>query len=202
MTLRHQNRRFIGICILLKEWPRCAGSSTLCDGRIRLLLRLADSPQSGWGKFSSCTDNFRFGGCEHHRCSNVFACPTSATVVWLSTSFWFITICIDDVQSQAARAAAKDLHPKLLAGMFFFFAAGAVGGITSLVTTGDKPIFERWGDMEFETMAWTLSNAKSILSRQSKLNCFLAGACCLKGFLKTNIHEILKAIWLNKTNVL
>jgi hypothetical protein len=47
------------------------------------------------------------------------------------------------VQSQAVRAAAKDLHPKLLAGMFFFFAAGALGGITSLVTTGDKPIFER-----------------------------------------------------------
>lgn len=67
------------------------------------------------------------------------------------------------MQSQAARAAAKDLHPKLLAGMFFFFAAGAVGGITSLVTTGDKPIFERWGDMEFETMAWTLFNAKSLV---------------------------------------
>jgi hypothetical protein len=42
----------------------------------------------------------------------------------------------------AAKAAAKDLHPKLLAGMFFFFAAGATGGITSLITSG-KPIFER-----------------------------------------------------------
>lgn len=184
MTLRHQNRRFIGICILLKEWPRCAGSSTLCDGRIWLLLRLADSPQSGWGKFSSCTDNFHFGGCEHHRCYNVFPCPTSATVVWLSTSFWFITIWIDDVQSQAARAAAKDLHPKLLAGMFFFFAAGAVGGITSLVTTGDKPIFERWGDMEFETMAWTLSNAKSIIIPPVKIKLFSCRSMLLERLLR------------------
>ncbi|GFY93310.1 hypothetical protein Acr_08g0017060 [Actinidia rufa] len=39
------------------------------------------------------------------------------------------------------KAKAKDLHPKLLAGMFFFFALGATGGITSLLTS-DKPIFE------------------------------------------------------------
>ncbi|KAK9158593.1 hypothetical protein Scep_005167 [Stephania cephalantha] len=39
------------------------------------------------------------------------------------------------------KAKAKDLHPKLLGGMFFFFALGATGGITSLLTS-DKPIFE------------------------------------------------------------
>lgn len=39
------------------------------------------------------------------------------------------------------KANAKDLHPKLLAGMFFFFAAGATGGVTALLTS-DKPIFE------------------------------------------------------------
>jgi hypothetical protein len=39
------------------------------------------------------------------------------------------------------KAKAKDLHPKLLAGMFFFFAAGATGGVTALLTS-DKPIFE------------------------------------------------------------
>uniref|UniRef100_A0A0E0K8I7 Cytochrome b561 domain-containing protein n=1 Tax=Oryza punctata TaxID=4537 RepID=A0A0E0K8I7_ORYPU len=39
------------------------------------------------------------------------------------------------------KAKAKDLHPKILAGMFFFFAAGAIGGITALLTS-DKPIFE------------------------------------------------------------
>ncbi|PKA62746.1 hypothetical protein AXF42_Ash018954 [Apostasia shenzhenica] len=39
------------------------------------------------------------------------------------------------------RAMAKDLHPKLLAGMFFFFALGATGGITALLTS-DKPILE------------------------------------------------------------
>lgn len=38
---------------------------------------------------------------------------------------------------------AKDLHPKLLAGMFFFFALGATGGVTALLTS-DKPIFERY----------------------------------------------------------
>ncbi|XP_050379507.1 uncharacterized protein LOC126796824 [Argentina anserina] len=44
----------------------------------------------------------------------------------------------DDVEE---KAKAKDLHPKLLAGMFFFFAAGATGGVTALLTS-DKPIFE------------------------------------------------------------
>ncbi|CAL5207276.1 unnamed protein product [Lathyrus oleraceus] len=39
------------------------------------------------------------------------------------------------------KAKAKDLHPKLLAGMFFFFALGATGGVTSLLTS-DKPIFD------------------------------------------------------------
>ncbi|NP_001144429.2 uncharacterized protein LOC100277382 [Zea mays] len=44
----------------------------------------------------------------------------------------------DDLEE---KAKAKDLHPKLLAGMFFFFALGATGGITALLTS-DKPIFE------------------------------------------------------------
>ncbi|MQL90327.1 hypothetical protein Taro_022909, partial [Colocasia esculenta] len=44
----------------------------------------------------------------------------------------------DDVEE---KAMAKDLHPKLLGGMFFFFALGATGGITSLLTS-DKPILE------------------------------------------------------------
>ncbi|KAK8649462.1 hypothetical protein V6N13_130191 [Hibiscus sabdariffa] len=44
----------------------------------------------------------------------------------------------DDVEE---KAKAKDLHPKLLGGMFLFFALGATGGITSLLTS-DKPIFE------------------------------------------------------------
>lgn len=44
----------------------------------------------------------------------------------------------DDVEE---KAMAKDLHPKLLAGMFFFFALGATGGVTSLLTS-DRPIFE------------------------------------------------------------
>lgn len=39
------------------------------------------------------------------------------------------------------KAKAKDLHPKLLGGMFFFFALGATGGVTALLTSG-KPIFE------------------------------------------------------------
>ncbi|VAI24888.1 unnamed protein product [Triticum turgidum subsp. durum] len=40
------------------------------------------------------------------------------------------------------KAKAKDLHPKLLGGMFFFFALGATGGVTALLTSG-KPILER-----------------------------------------------------------
>ncbi|XP_065856885.1 uncharacterized protein [Euphorbia lathyris] len=44
----------------------------------------------------------------------------------------------DDVEE---KAKAKDLHPKLLGGMFFFFALGATGGVTSLLTS-DKPILE------------------------------------------------------------
>lgn len=46
---------------------------------------------------------------------------------------------------QEEKAYAKDLHPKLLGGMFFFFALGATGGIISLLTS-DKPIFERYND--------------------------------------------------------
>nr|GEY01473.1 GATA zinc finger domain-containing protein 10 [Tanacetum cinerariifolium] len=45
----------------------------------------------------------------------------------------------DDVDE---KAMAKDLHPKLLAGMFFFFSLGATGGVISLLTS-DKPILER-----------------------------------------------------------
>lgn len=41
-----------------------------------------------------------------------------------------------------AKKKAIDLHPKLAIGMFVFFALGAFGGITSLVTQ-NKPIFER-----------------------------------------------------------
>lgn len=48
---------------------------------------------------------------------------------------------------QEEKAKAKDLHPKLLAGMFFFFAAGATGGVTALLTS-DKPIFERYRPSE------------------------------------------------------
>ncbi|KAI4988223.1 hypothetical protein ZWY2020_029853 [Hordeum vulgare] len=38
-------------------------------------------------------------------------------------------------------AKAKDLHPKLLGGMFFFFVLGATGVVTALLTSS-KPIFE------------------------------------------------------------
>ncbi|KAH7433757.1 hypothetical protein KP509_07G084600 [Ceratopteris richardii] len=50
---------------------------------------------------------------------------------------WQIRLA-DDME---VKAKAKDLHPKLLAGMFFFFSLGATGGILSLLTSG-KPIFE------------------------------------------------------------
>ncbi|KAI5073137.1 hypothetical protein GOP47_0011150 [Adiantum capillus-veneris] len=50
---------------------------------------------------------------------------------------WQIRLA-DDLE---VKAKAKDLHPKLLGGMFFFFSLGATGGILSLLTSG-KPIFE------------------------------------------------------------
>ncbi|KAF7821034.1 GATA zinc finger domain-containing protein 10 [Senna tora] len=54
-------------------------------------------------------------------------------------SYLGFRICFAD--NVAEKAYAKDLHPKLLGGMFFFFVLGATGGITSLLTL-DKPIFE------------------------------------------------------------
>ncbi|KAL6760888.1 hypothetical protein V8C86DRAFT_1008922 [Haematococcus lacustris] len=41
----------------------------------------------------------------------------------------------------AALQTAKEMHPKLAAGMTFFFAAGAAGGVLSLMMQG-RPIFE------------------------------------------------------------
>ncbi|KDO47078.1 hypothetical protein CISIN_1g028726mg [Citrus sinensis] len=54
----------------------------------------------------------------------------------------YLGFCIRYSDDMEEKAKAKDLHPKLLGGMFFFFALGATGGITSLLTS-DKPIFER-----------------------------------------------------------
>ncbi|GIL51213.1 hypothetical protein Vafri_7285 [Volvox africanus] len=42
---------------------------------------------------------------------------------------------------EAVVAKAKEAHPKIAAGMFVFFALGAVGGMMSLIMQG-KPIFE------------------------------------------------------------
>jgi hypothetical protein len=50
---------------------------------------------------------------------------------------WQIRTSPDDSVVQAA----KDSHPKLAFGMAFFFAAGGLGGITSLLMQG-KPILE------------------------------------------------------------
>lgn len=59
--------------------------------------------------------------------------------------------------SQEEKAKAKDLHPKLLGGMFFFFALGATGGVTSLLTS-DRPILERYTDLP-------LGNSQLVLSQ-------------------------------------
>ncbi|TKY46012.1 hypothetical protein E2542_SST28044 [Spatholobus suberectus] len=48
-------------------------------------------------------------------------------------------LCLNILQVE--KASAKDLHPKLFGGFFFFFALGATGGIISLLTS-NKPIFE------------------------------------------------------------
>lgn len=70
---------------------------------------------------------------------------------------WQIRTSSDD----AVIAKAKEAHPKLAAGMFFFFAAGAVGGMMSLLMQ-DKPIFE-------STHVWTGLAGLGLLGVQSLL---------------------------------
>ncbi|KAI4371309.1 hypothetical protein MLD38_019559 [Melastoma candidum] len=81
----------------------------------------------------------------------------------------------DDMEE---KANAKDLHPKLLGGMFFFFALGATGGITSLLTS-DKPIFE-------SPHAITGSIGLSLLTIQTILPSLFEGNPGLR-----NVHGIL-----------
>ncbi|CAI5457702.1 unnamed protein product [Closterium sp. Yama58-4] len=50
---------------------------------------------------------------------------------------WQIRLASSPEAKEAARAA----HPPIMGFMFLFFAIGATGGLTSLVTTG-RPIFE------------------------------------------------------------
>ncbi|KAL3536232.1 hypothetical protein ACH5RR_004693 [Cinchona calisaya] len=45
------------------------------------------------------------------------------------------------IRRRRPNSKAKDLHPKVVGWMFFFFALGTTGGIVSLLTQ-DKPIFE------------------------------------------------------------
>lgn len=66
---------------------------------------------------------------------------------------------------QEEKAKAKDLHPKLLAGMFFFFALGATGGVTSLLTS-DKPILERCRIYFFSIILFLNKSIKSLLTWQ------------------------------------
>lgn len=81
----------------------------------------------------------------------------------------------DDLEE---KAKAKDLHPKLLGGMFFFFALGATGGVTSLLTS-DKPIFE-------SPHAVTGFIGLALLTIQSVLPALFEGNSGLR-----NIHGIL-----------
>ncbi|XP_042476153.1 uncharacterized protein LOC122057877 [Macadamia integrifolia] len=81
----------------------------------------------------------------------------------------------DDVEE---KAKAKDLHPKLLAGMFFFFALGATGGVTSLLTS-NRPIFE-------SPHAITGSIGLALLTIQTILPALFGGNPGLR-----NVHGIL-----------
>ncbi|GIM03209.1 hypothetical protein Vretimale_8007 [Volvox reticuliferus] len=62
---------------------------------------------------------------------------------------------------EAVVAKAKEAHPKIAAGMFIFFALGAVGGMMSLIMQG-KPIFE-------SPHVWTGLAGLSLLGVQSLL---------------------------------
>ncbi|KAI3822528.1 hypothetical protein L1987_10119 [Smallanthus sonchifolius] len=60
---------------------------------------------------------------------------------WLNHGIYLIDSSIGaTLVTWKKKAMAKDLHPKLLAGMFFF-SLRATGGVTSLLTS-DKPILE------------------------------------------------------------
>ena len=67
--------------------------------------------------------------------------------------------------AQEEKAKAKDLHPKLLGGMFFFFALGATGGVTSLLTS-DRPIFERYTDLLLGNSHFVLSECLYYATQQ------------------------------------
>lgn len=107
------------------------------------LLLLAALPGAGtvrslFGPFVELVKSFDLPGWLVH-----WGHPGNMAVVLLAmggygTYLGFRIRFSDDVEE---KAMAKDLHPKLLAGMFFFFALGATGGVTSLLTS-DKPIFE------------------------------------------------------------
>mmetsp|Transcript_39588 Transcript_39588/g.88056 ORF Transcript_39588/g.88056 Transcript_39588/m.88056 type:complete len:212 (-) Transcript_39588:422-1057(-) len=66
----------------------------------------------------------------------------------------------------AVVAKAKDMHPKLAAGMTFFFALGASGGMMSLLMQG-KPIFE-------SAHVWTGLGGLALLAVQATLPAFFA----------------------------
>lgn len=107
------------------------------------LLFMAALPGAGavrslFGPFSELVKSFNLPGWLVH-----WGHPGNMAVVLFAmggygTYLGFRIRYSDDVEE---KANAKDLHPKLLAGMFFFFALGATGGIISLLTS-DKPIFE------------------------------------------------------------
>lgn len=68
-------------------------------------------------------------------------------------------------------AKAKDLHPKLLGGMFFFFSLGALGGITSLLTS-EKPILDSPHAVT-AVIGLTLLTIQAILPSRFQVNNFL-----------------------------
>ncbi|KAJ8426319.1 hypothetical protein Cgig2_011751 [Carnegiea gigantea] len=69
--------------------------------------------------------------------------PANMAVVLLAMGGYgtFLGFRIRSSDDLEEKVKAKNLHPKLMAGMFFFFALGATGGVTSLLTS-DRPIFE------------------------------------------------------------
>ncbi|CAI5475840.1 unnamed protein product [Closterium sp. Yama58-4] len=82
---------------------------------------------------------------------------------------WQIRLASTPEAKEAARAA----HPPIMAFMFLFFAIGATGGLTSLVTTG-RPIFE--SPHAYSGMAGLV-----LLTIQTALTAFFKGNPDLRG---------------------
>ncbi|KMT06213.1 hypothetical protein BVRB_7g161430 [Beta vulgaris subsp. vulgaris] len=98
----------------------------------------AETVRSVFGPFAELVKTFNLPGWLVH-----WGHPGNMAVVLFAMGGYgtYLGFRIRFSDDEEEKAKAKDLHPKLLGGMFFFFGLGATGGIISLLTS-DRPILE------------------------------------------------------------